>query len=67
MKTNSPACLDPVYKSILFRNTGINVPMSVGPERMTKDKNGRDCISYDIIVNPKVLQECEADKTGTYR
>ncbi len=41
--------------------------MSVGPEKPTKDKNGIDCISYDVIVNPKVLEESEADKTGAYR
>lgn len=46
---------------------GINVPMSVGPGRSEKDKSGVDCIVYDMIVNPLVLNECQNDKTGKYR
>eukprot|EP01041_Mallomonas_annulata_P007307 gene7307-14900_t len=46
---------------------GMNIPMSVGPAKMGKDKSNIDCIIYDIIINPKVIQDVNEDKIGTYR
>lgn len=46
---------------------GMNVPMSVGPARIDKDNKGVDCIVYDIIVNPSVIEEAKTDPTGKYR
>lgn len=33
---------------------GLNIPMSVGPPSVDKDKAGDECIVYDVIINPKV-------------
>ena len=41
--------------------------MSVGPKRSNNDKVGKLCIVYDIIVNPKVINDVNEDKIGTYR
>lgn len=46
---------------------GMNVPISVGPVRTEKDKNGTECLVYDMIVNPKVLQDATDDETGQQR
>ncbi|KAJ1409251.1 pre-RNA processing PIH1/Nop17-domain-containing protein [Ochromonadaceae sp. CCMP2298] len=46
---------------------GMNIPMSVGAPRQEVDKKGVVCIVYDIIVNPVVILESTADKTGKYR
>mmetsp|Transcript_24890 Transcript_24890/g.41478 ORF Transcript_24890/g.41478 Transcript_24890/m.41478 type:complete len:714 (-) Transcript_24890:90-2231(-) len=46
---------------------GMNIPMSVGAPRSDQDKKGEACIVYDIIVNPVVVKEATADKTGKYR
>jgi hypothetical protein len=46
---------------------GINIPMSVGPLRKHNDKSGKACNVYDIIVNPKVIDDVNEDKVGTYR
>ena len=46
---------------------GMNIPMSVGPAMEDIDKKGIPCIIYDIIVNPIVITESAADKTGKYR
>jgi len=46
---------------------GMNIPMSVGPAMEDIDKKGVPCIIYDIIVNPIVITESTADKTGKYR
>lgn len=45
----------------------MNVPLSVGPEHFEKDHSGADCLVYDIIVNPKVIQDSLLDLTGQYR
>jgi hypothetical protein len=45
----------------------MNVPVSVGPPRASVDKSQREVLVYDVIVNPKVILEAEADKTGGYR
>jgi hypothetical protein len=46
---------------------GINIPISVGMPREEKDKKEQSCLIYDLIVNPEVIEECSADKTGKYR
>ena len=45
----------------------MNVPLSVGPECYDKDHAGIVCLVYDIIVNPKVIQDSAVDETGQYR
>lgn len=45
----------------------MNVPLSVGPQYHENDHAGKDCIVYDIIVNPKVLLDATSDLTGQYR
>jgi PIH1 N-terminal domain len=45
----------------------MNVPLSVGPQHHDNDHAGKDCIVYDIIVNPKVLLDATSDLTGQYR
>lgn len=45
----------------------MNVPLSVGPECYDKDHAGIECLVYDIIVNPKVVQDSASDETGQYR
>jgi PIH1 N-terminal domain len=45
----------------------MNVPLSVGPECYDKDHAGIECLVYDIIVNPKVIQDSASDETGQYR
>lgn len=46
---------------------GMNVPMSVGPAREAKDMSDNECVVYDIIVNPEVIEEASADGTGKYK
>lgn len=46
---------------------GMNIPMSCGPGRNSVDKAGISCRAYDIIVNPKVIEEGVEDKSGKYR
>jgi len=46
---------------------GMNIPMSVGAGRSGIDKKGEACKIFDIIVNPKVVEEANSDKTGKYR
>ena len=46
---------------------GMNIPMSVGAPVWSEDKKGAKCLVYDIIVNPVVIKESSADKTGKYR
>ncbi|CAM9230130.1 unnamed protein product [Scytosiphon promiscuus] len=46
---------------------GLNIPMSVGPPLVDKDNKGEECIVYDVIINPKAIEECRADKTGGKR
>ena len=46
---------------------GWSIPMSIGPSKNDVDHAGIGCIVHDIIVNPKVLEECEDDKTGKHR
>lgn len=45
----------------------MNVPLSAGPQYKSTDNKGLDCFVYDIIVNPKVLDESKDDTTGQYR
>jgi hypothetical protein len=45
----------------------MNVPLSVGPQYEEIDNAGVTCFVYDIIVNPKVLEEAKEDQTGQYR
>jgi hypothetical protein len=43
---------------------GMNVPVSVGPFRETRDKAGRQAISCDCVVNPTVLEADASTKFG---
>ncbi|KAG5191624.1 pre-RNA processing PIH1/Nop17-domain-containing protein [Tribonema minus] len=45
----------------------INMPVSVGPPREYADKAGGAATVYDVVVNPKVLEEVDADRTGAQR
>lgn len=61
----------PSMKSRLNENgesvEGLNIPMSVGPQRSSIDKSNVDCTVVDIVVNNVVLEECNDDETGKYR
>jgi hypothetical protein len=46
---------------------GLNIPISVGPGRERPDKSGILCLVYDVMVNPKVVEEAIEDKTGKQR
>lgn len=46
---------------------GLNVPISIGDGHNYEREDGSNSLTYDIIVNPKVLEECGTDKTGKYR
>ncbi|CAM9751324.1 unnamed protein product, partial [Discosporangium mesarthrocarpum] len=46
---------------------GFNVPMSVGPPMLGVDKSGAECVIYDVVVNPKVISDCDGDRTGGTR
>jgi len=46
---------------------GYNVPMSVGPVRACQDKSGTDSMVFDMVVNPKVIDEIKEDLTGKQR
>ena len=39
---------------LLLQVEGLNIPMSVGPPWVDKDKTGEECIVYDVIINTKV-------------
>ena len=45
----------------------MNIPLSVGPRRLDKDKSGVQCHVYDVIVNPKVIDDVVEDITGKKR
>ena len=46
---------------------GLNIPMSIGAGRVGSDKSGVKCFIYDVIVNPKVIEDANTDVTGKYR
>ena len=46
---------------------GWNIPMSIGPPRQDADHAGVVCLVHDVIVNPKVIEETNEDKTGKHR
>ncbi len=46
---------------------GLNIPMSIGAGRVGNDKSGVKCFIYDVIVNPKVIEDANTDVTGKYR
>ena len=46
---------------------GVNIPMSVGPPKPDKDKSGKSCLVFDMIVNPEVVKDSKEDKTGGFR
>ncbi|CAM9583386.1 unnamed protein product [Ascophyllum nodosum] len=46
---------------------GLNIPMSVGPPWVDKDKTGEECIVYDVIINTKAIEDCRSDRTGARR
>lgn len=46
---------------------GMNCPMSIGPARTGKDKEGKDCLIFDMIVNPAVLEDCGKADGGKHK
>lgn len=46
---------------------GTNIPLSLGPPRPGKDRAGKPCVLYDVIVHPTVVQDTKDDPTGTFR
>ena len=45
----------------------MNIPLSVGPARAGRDKNDKQCVIYDIIVNAQVLDDVKEDISGKHR
>ncbi|KAL3669780.1 hypothetical protein V7S43_005159 [Phytophthora oleae] len=46
---------------------GIHVPLSLGALHEVKDKKGDISLAFDVAVNTKVVEDCQADKTGAFR
>ena len=45
----------------------MHIPLSVGYLHLEKDKSGKDCDVYDVAVNVQVIEDCNADPSGTFR
>ncbi len=46
---------------------GLNVPLSMSPIRICKDKANTPCLVVDAIVHPSVKGDMEKDQTGAHR
>ncbi|KAL4163642.1 hypothetical protein KRP22_012115 [Phytophthora ramorum] len=46
---------------------GIHVPLSLGAPHEVQDKKGVSALAFDVAVNTKVVEDCQADKTGAFR
>lgn len=46
---------------------GVHVPCSLNPPRPGKDKSGVPCSVYDVMMNPSVLADMEADPSGGFK
>ena len=46
---------------------GIQVPLSLSAPREVKDKMGASSLAFDVAMNTKVVENCQADKTGAFR
>ncbi|CAJ1408566.1 unnamed protein product [Effrenium voratum] len=40
---------------------GCRVPLSIGTAVEDFDKKGEPCVSYDVVANPQVVEECSTD------
>ncbi|CAE7404655.1 pih1d1 [Symbiodinium pilosum] len=40
---------------------GCRVPLSIGVAVEDFDKKGEPCVTYDVVANPKVVEECSAE------
>ncbi|KAG7387646.1 hypothetical protein PHYPSEUDO_013896 [Phytophthora pseudosyringae] len=46
---------------------GIHVPLSLGAPHEVTDRKGVSSLAFDVAVNTKVVEDCQADKTGAFR
>ena len=46
---------------------GVHVPCSINPPREDKDKAGKPCTVYDVMLNTHVLDDIRADLTGGFK
>ena len=45
----------------------MHVPCSINPPREGKDKAGASCTVYDVMMNPSVISDVEADLSGGFK
>mmetsp|Transcript_46905 Transcript_46905/g.109612 ORF Transcript_46905/g.109612 Transcript_46905/m.109612 type:complete len:444 (-) Transcript_46905:54-1385(-) len=60
---SSPHIEEPHMKSYteLDGEQGCRVPLSIGVAVEDFDKKGEPCVTYDVVANPKVVEECSAE------
>lgn len=65
MDRHSP--LTDLFLSYCRWHQGIHVPLSLGAPHEVKDKTGATSLAFDVAVNSQVVDDCRADKTGSFR